>query len=574
MVSGEISRSEPKRSRARTACDECRRRKLRCDGRQPQCSLCHDTGSICETTERGSRGPKKGYIKAFKARLALLENLLENWPADQQGQSIENRDDELPTAPVDTADPTVMNDAQGWMSGAAASVSEPDMLLPADIPDLSLLSISLVPVSFRVTNDISIQFGVGANAVDRDQLYFDRVHTSVPILHQRRYFSWATSTIKSVAFKSLQQVMWTLATLMSVQFRDLTEPLYQEAKQTLNALDTGDLDGNETELAQAWVLVAICESMRTQHRQAWMSVGQAFRILQGKHFHELDSPKNTQSTQTDPIEVEEKRRVFWMAYFLDHLFSIRNDWPITLNEHVICTRLPSPDLQFQNGQPVLGGFLSEAMTEISITVQSPFNECLILLTICGRSLLQGQQQKISEVYGYTESGGLKQCHWLDELLTTRLQILAQFYPPPNEAYDTLLWLANILGHTAFVYCCNSLMQTLITSGQKDDNAAYMEYQSRALTAVEAIISLAKMMPNLHFSKIHPLMPLPLFLVAEFLYDNVAENQAFGSYLRELVAVGYKLKNVNNLEQSYMDLMSQSCISKTTEVSNSHARGDT
>jgi hypothetical protein len=69
------------------------------------------------------------------------------------------------------------------------------------------------------------------------------------------------------------------------------------------------------------------------------------------------------------------------------------------------------------------------------------------------------------------------------------------------------------------------------------------------------------------------MPLPLFLVAEFLYDNVGENQAFGLYLQELVTVAQKLKNVNNLEQSYMDLMPQSCISKTTELLNSHAGVD-
>lgn len=65
------------------------------------------------------------------------------------------------------------------------------------------------------------------------------------------------------------------------------------------------------------------------------------------------------------------------------------------------------------------------------------------------------------------------------------------------------------------------------------------------------------------------MPLPLFMVAEFLYDNVGDNPAFELYLQELVTVAQKLKNVNNLEQSYMDLMPQSCISKTRELLNSH-----
>lgn len=68
------------------------------------------------------------------------------------------------------------------------------------------------------------------------------------------------------------------------------------------------------------------------------------------------------------------------------------------------------------------------------------------------------------------------------------------------------------------------------------------------------------------------MPLPLFLVAEFLYDNLGENPDSELYLQKLITIAQKLKNVNNLEQSYMDLMSGSCIAKTKELLNSHAGG--
>lgn len=162
MVSGEgeMPSPAPKRPRARAACDECRRRKLRCDGRQPQCSICHESGLICETTERGSRGPKKGYIKALKDRVVYLENLLENRSDGQPEQNqhhdgTESRDEELPTPPVEIPDPIITNDAQDWMSAAVASISEPDMLLPNDLPELGLLSDSLAPpVSFSITGAI------------------------------------------------------------------------------------------------------------------------------------------------------------------------------------------------------------------------------------------------------------------------------------------------------------------------------------------------------------------------------------------------------------------------------------
>lgn len=66
------------RQRPGAACDECRRRKLRCDGQQPQCSICRDTNVVCEVTQRSVRGPKKGHLKALKNRVAYLEAMLDS----------------------------------------------------------------------------------------------------------------------------------------------------------------------------------------------------------------------------------------------------------------------------------------------------------------------------------------------------------------------------------------------------------------------------------------------------------------------------------------------------------------
>lgn len=68
------------RQRPGASCDECRRRKLRCDGQQPQCGVCQDTGVVCEVTQRSVRGPKKGHLKALKDRIVHLEAMLESRP--------------------------------------------------------------------------------------------------------------------------------------------------------------------------------------------------------------------------------------------------------------------------------------------------------------------------------------------------------------------------------------------------------------------------------------------------------------------------------------------------------------
>lgn len=54
------------------ACEECRRRKLRCDRQRPRCSVCDESGVRCETSRStGHRGPKKGYLKDLKSRVGM-----------------------------------------------------------------------------------------------------------------------------------------------------------------------------------------------------------------------------------------------------------------------------------------------------------------------------------------------------------------------------------------------------------------------------------------------------------------------------------------------------------------------
>ncbi|RSM04360.1 hypothetical protein CDV31_010062 [Fusarium ambrosium] len=318
-------------SRLGTACDECRRRKQRCDGQQPTCRVCLESGLACQTTQRGTRGPKKGYIKALKDRVSQLEALLQNHVGTEKLQQESNLD--IPydmMRPTPSTDDQLNNNIPFWLPAAPGNAGT----FPGHLDELTPASISspTSPSPLQITSMMHAEL---------DQLYFDRVHPSIPILHQRRYLSWSKNTPKTTSRICLQHTIWALASLLSTQFTHLTEPLYQTAKQTLESLslDSKEPHSHDTELVQAWVLIAIYESMRTYHQQAWMSAGRSFRLVQAFRFHELDMPAKDDFTPPPEVdtfvETEEKRRVFWMAYFLDHLFSVRNGWPVTLNEHVV-----------------------------------------------------------------------------------------------------------------------------------------------------------------------------------------------------------------------------------------------
>ncbi|TAQ89346.1 hypothetical protein B7494_g2339 [Chlorociboria aeruginascens] len=71
-----------KRSKVSRACDECRRKKIRCDatGENPdeQCSSCKRVGAQCQFSRVPmKRGPSKGYIKELADRLNTLEGAMQ-----------------------------------------------------------------------------------------------------------------------------------------------------------------------------------------------------------------------------------------------------------------------------------------------------------------------------------------------------------------------------------------------------------------------------------------------------------------------------------------------------------------
>lgn len=75
------SSARAKRNKVSRACDECRRKKIRCDASENDpliiCSNCKRTGARCQFSRMPmKRGPSKGYIKELADKIDVLENRL------------------------------------------------------------------------------------------------------------------------------------------------------------------------------------------------------------------------------------------------------------------------------------------------------------------------------------------------------------------------------------------------------------------------------------------------------------------------------------------------------------------
>jgi len=76
---GDGDNRDPKRRRIARACDMCRKKKIKCDGKMPKCSHCENYRTECIFTQvEKKRAPPKGakYIEGLENRLGRMESLL------------------------------------------------------------------------------------------------------------------------------------------------------------------------------------------------------------------------------------------------------------------------------------------------------------------------------------------------------------------------------------------------------------------------------------------------------------------------------------------------------------------
>lgn len=172
-------------------------------------------------------------------------------------------------------------------------------------------------------------------------LYSEQVHASAPMLHQRRYTSWSRAPCKSIEQNCLQHVVWAVAATVSPGYAGLVDALYREAWRLLGeqdmSIDKLHAGGERIELVQAWILLAHGELMRRHERQAWIATGRCLQLVHQMSLYNLDQPGQSPPTPPrDWVEMEEKRRTFWMAFILDRLVGAREALPQSLGKQKVC----------------------------------------------------------------------------------------------------------------------------------------------------------------------------------------------------------------------------------------------
>ncbi|KAI5299584.1 isoleucine-tRNA ligase, partial [Ascosphaera pollenicola] len=89
-------------ARVAQACDRCRSKKIRCDGKQPRCTSCASIGFDCKTSDKLSRRAfPRGYTESLEQRVIALEASIHESEA-----LIQAKDTEIEALKTSAAEPS------------------------------------------------------------------------------------------------------------------------------------------------------------------------------------------------------------------------------------------------------------------------------------------------------------------------------------------------------------------------------------------------------------------------------------------------------------------------------------
>ncbi|KFZ19471.1 hypothetical protein V501_00654 [Pseudogymnoascus sp. VKM F-4519 (FW-2642)] len=404
---------------------------------------------------------------------------------------------------------------------------------------------------------------------DLDQLYFDRVHATVPIIHKYHYYVWSRNPGLKHSQVCLRNAMWILAMSHSSQFENVREAIYNETRQKLeeNDLSENNMNVVQIEQVQAWILITSYEFLRSSYQRAWFSAGRVFRLVQLLRLHELDNHSellqmlSASSSQEEEIGREERRRAFWVAYCLDRFISVQNGLPLTLNEEVICTRLPCLESEFETGKIMRVSSLSEAIAACNVqTPLSPLAECAILVTLYGRALSHSHVSTVEQYYGNTTQDFWFRHEWIDFKLREKADTFALKYPTTTIFAEPMLLMSFMIlqATTLYLYKIMESMSVDDSCGEK-----VLEYQIQAITAAKKIANLTKEHARIGYFNGHVFIPAAIYLGIErlmiqrdahMLDMQFLEESSIGEGLDGCLEILRKIQSVNNLAKYYLNLL--------------------
>ncbi|KAL1865089.1 hypothetical protein Plec18167_009558 [Paecilomyces lecythidis] len=432
MQTGDES-NDAKRRRIARACDMCRKKKIKCDGKMPKCSHCINYKTECVFTQvEKKRNPPKGakYIEGLENRLGRMETLLrlsgllseedagktdlgtlEKRLQDRsfaQGAAMKNvnRSSSVsaaaaPQAPASHQSTPRMDTQSSPRNSVASPSSQKES--ETEVEALSDMMCSLVTNNCGETRYIGSSSGFSifspkgiqwVNEKTGDSSFQDMISSAY--VDDNKWIYWKPEIFSDIFARRVFKPLPPKDEALSL-FRDYFDnfncmfPLFHEP--TFMHLAERQYSRDPYEGSGWWasinVVLAIAHRLRVmsnlvpqeEDKKAWLYLKNAMGVLteltmrntdllsvqallgmslflqgtpnpQPSFFlvaaairlsHSIGLHKRGSGFGLNPVEVEQRKRVFWIAYLLDKDICLRSGRPPVQDDDDMNVELPSED---------------------------------------------------------------------------------------------------------------------------------------------------------------------------------------------------------------------------------------
>ncbi|KAG9242088.1 fungal-specific transcription factor domain-containing protein [Calycina marina] len=528
---------EAKRRRIARACDECRRKKIKCDGQAPSCGHCTNTRTACLFTQvEKKKNPPKGakYIEALENRVGRMETILELAGLLNDNSSLEELERSLKegrrasvvpassaTSPEQSQSyhdtPNNMDNGSTPHSPLASPELQPSSQhekIEGKVEDLSEAMSSLVTNNcgeirfigsssgFSIfsslgmkwvhekTGDKAFEETITASSVDnnkwmywkpevftdiftrtvytpipgRDEAvsllkdFFENFNCMFPLFHQPTFMHlvdrWYTKDRYNgsgwwASFNVALAIAHRLRVMSNLVSVEEDEKAWGYLKNALGVFTELTLRNTDLLSVQALLGMALFLQGTPNPQPNFALVAAAIRAS-----HSIGLHKRGTGFKLNPVEIEQRKRVFWIGYMVDKDMCLRSGRPTVGDDDDMNVELPSADpddgignIPLADGKSKINIF--RVMCEFA-TIESKVNKQLYST--------KAAKQSAGEL--------LSTIGELDTLLETwKDSIPLDFRPDhPIKASHTPLILHIVVLHFAYFNCLTTIHRMSVQHG--------------------------------------------------------------------------------------------------------------
>ncbi|KAE8344697.1 hypothetical protein BDV24DRAFT_171683 [Aspergillus arachidicola] len=341
-------------TRSAAACERCRRRKQKCDGKTPTCGPCARAGATCIPSERLliRQSDADCRCQSLREQLASLERRYEAL-AQQHEELLAQKDkdrlhdganpralDSLALANSSShyhdtmgTSESVVPQSRDLRRNANCSYSgrilRPTFSKSTNIEGMNMSTLSCAwnlwgddsvpteqPISLSLLND--------AAYVELVNIFFERRWPYLPVLHRPTFEAkYLTPFMTNL---EVDPKSW-----VEQENRFIHREFFGRAVQELHYVMRID----DFECAQCLLLLCMYGHNEPQAVNLWYTSGLALRLATGIDLHRRESLVGLDSFRT-----EMSKRVFWCAYVMDCSIAVNMGRPLGIQDTDISTPLP------------------------------------------------------------------------------------------------------------------------------------------------------------------------------------------------------------------------------------------